>query len=165
MRNFVSSLDFLGVLLDFVHGQLNSLVHTLLQLDGSHASCNSLQAFPNHGVCQNGGSSSSVTSNIVCLCGNFFQELGSHILVGIFQFNFPCNRYSVLCNGGSTEFLVQQHVASLGSQGNLYSLGNLLYTGQQFFAGIFIEKQLFCHFPKSPSDSHTPDFMVVWLLS
>ena len=55
-----------------------------------------LQAFGHNRMCQNGGSGGAVTGDVIGLGGSFFEELCTHILKGIFQFDLFRNGHAIV---------------------------------------------------------------------
>ncbi len=72
VRNLVRSLDFLGVLLDFLDRDCYRLVDAPLELDGGHAGGDRFKPFPDHGVGKDGRRGGSVSRHVVGLRGDFF---------------------------------------------------------------------------------------------
>jgi len=88
----------------------------------------------------------SVAGHIGSLRGNLFDELGSHILVGIVQFNFLGDGHTVLGDRRAPEFLFEDHVAPGRSERGLDGRGEFGDTSEQRFARGFVELQLLSHF-------------------
>ena len=76
-----------------------------------------LQAFGDDGLGQHGGGGGAVAGDVVGLGGGFLEQLGAHVLVRVFQFDFLGHGHAVVGDGGGAEFLVQRHVAALGAEG------------------------------------------------
>ncbi len=66
---------------------------------------------------QNGGCGGAVAGDVVGFGGCFFEQLGAHILIGVFQFDFFCNGHTVMGDSGGTIFAVEGNVAALGTEG------------------------------------------------
>ena len=89
-----------------------------------------------HGLSQQGSGGGAVTGNIVGLGGNLLHQLSAHVLKGIGQLHFLGDADAVIGEEGSAVLLIQNHVAALGAQGDLNSIGQLINTGLQSLAGF-----------------------------
>ena len=95
-----------------------------------------LESFVDDHVGQYCGGGGAVTGHVVGLGGGFFEELGAHVLVGVFQLDLFGHADSVVSDGGGSPLLVQGHVASLWSQGSAHGVGhdfNALLQGPSSF--------------------------------
>ena len=114
----VADLSFRGdvnrLLEDGFRNSLGGSFDTALQQHGVGAGSQVLETFADNRVRENGGSGGAIASDIVGLGGSFLQELGAHVLIGVFEFDFFCNGHAVMRDGGGTVFAVQGNIASLG---------------------------------------------------
>ncbi len=131
------ALDGLAVLLDGFNGHFDRLFDTPLHDHGVGSGGNVLESFLDDGLGQQGSGGGTVSCHIIGLGGNFLHQLGSHILKGIFQFDFPGNGYPVVGDGGGTEFFVQNNVPALGPHGNLNGCCQFFYPSFQSPPGFF----------------------------
>ncbi len=69
----------------------------------------------NDGLGQHGGGGCAVAGDVIGLGGGFLQQLGAHVLIGVFQFDFFGDGHAVVGDGGGAELLIQSYVASLGA--------------------------------------------------
>ena len=102
-------------------------------------------AYTHNGLGQNGCGSGAVTGLVVGLGGHLFHHLGAHVLEGVFQLYFLGYGYTVLGNLGSAELLGYHHIAALGAQGYLHSIGEGIGTAGDGGAHLCIEFDFFCH--------------------
>ena len=75
-----------------------------------------LHALAEDGLCQHGRRRGAVTRHIAGLRCDFLHHLGAHVLHGILQFDFFRDRDAVFRNQRRAEFLVENHIAALGTQ-------------------------------------------------
>ena len=126
-----------GIGLDGLNGSGNGLVDALAHDHGVGAGGQVLQALPGDGLCQQGGGGGAVTGHIIGLGGDLPDELCAHVLEGVLQLHFLGNGHAVVGDEGRAVLLAQNHVAALGSQGNLNGIGQLVNAGLQLLAGFF----------------------------
>ena len=88
-----------------------------LEQHGVGAGSKVLETFADDRVGENRGGGGAIASDIVGFCGSFLEQLGAHVFVGIFEFNFFRNRHAVVGDGGRTVFAVEGDIASLGTEG------------------------------------------------
>ena len=68
------------------------------------------------GLCKYGCGCGSVAGHVVGLRSHFTDELCSHVLKSVFQFDLFCDGHAVVCDQRSAERLIQYYVPSLRSQ-------------------------------------------------
>src|SRR6185369_10010678 len=95
----------------------------------------SLETFVHDGMSQNGGGGCTVTGNVIGLLGGFLEELRTHVLERIFEFDFLRDGNAVVCNGGRTELAVHRDVTALGAESCTNRIRNDIHTVLQFAAG------------------------------
>ncbi len=144
--DLVLLLDLLGILLDLLDGELDGLVDAALEAHRIHAGGDGLEAFLDHGVGEDGGGGGAVAGDVVGLGGDFLEELGAHVLVGVLELDFLGDGDAVLGDGRGAELLVEEDVASLRAEGDLDGLRDLLDAGQELPARVLAEHQLLRHF-------------------
>ena len=98
---------------------LDGLVDAALEAHGVDAGGDGLEAFLDDGVGEDGGGGGAVAGDVVGLGGDFLEELGAHVLVGVLELDFLGDGNAVLGDGGGAEFLVEKDVAALGAEGDL----------------------------------------------
>src|SRR6056297_4249558 len=102
------------------------MIHTALQAHRVDSGRNALQAFLDHTVRENRSGSGTVTGDVVGLRRDFLEELSTHVLERVFEFDFLGDGNAVLGHRGGAELLVQEDVSSLRSKGYLDRAGKLL---------------------------------------
>src|SRR5690606_13522826 len=134
--NFFRSVDLLRGSSQLCDNVSNSEVDTALQVHRVHASGNSLVAFLNDCLGENGRSRGAVTSDVVGLRSNFADQLGAHVLELVFQLDFLGNRTTVLGDARCAEGLVDDDVTALRTKRYLDSVGEDVDAAQHALAGI-----------------------------
>ncbi len=136
-----------GLALSFqiIDDQRNGFVDAALEVHRIGTCCHHFQSFADDGLSQHGSGGGSVAGDVGCLGGNLFHHLRSHVLDGIFQFNFFGNGYAVLGYGGGTEFFLDHHIAAFGAQGDFHGVGQRVHAFFHFISGFDVEEDLFCH--------------------
>ena len=124
---------------------IRSVNDAALQEHGIGAGRHVLEALADDRLRQNGRGGRAVAGDIVGLGSRFLQQLGAHVFVRIFQFDFLGDGYAIMGDGGRAKLLVQCHVASLGTQGRADRIGYFVNAGLQLAACIFPENELLCH--------------------
>ena len=89
-----------------------------------------------HGLSQQGSGGGAVTGHIVGLGGHLAHQLCAHVLKRVVQLDLLGDGHAVVGDQGRTERLIQHHVAALGTQRDLYGIGQLIDTGLQSLAGL-----------------------------
>ena len=135
----------LGLCLDVLHDSLDGLVDTALQIHGIGTGGDILQSLAYDGLSQYGSRGGTVAGIVTRLAGHALHELCTCILEGVCQFYFLGHGDTVLGDVGSTELLLDDDVASLGTQGDLYCVSQLIYALLHLLAGVNIEFDIFCH--------------------
>src|SRR6185369_7052216 len=95
----------------------------------------SLETFVHDGMSQNGGGGCTITGNVIGLLGGFLEELRTHVLEWVFEFDFFRDGNTVVCNRGRTELAVNRHVAALGAKSCTYRVRNSIHTVLELAAG------------------------------
>ena len=137
-------LAHLGKLLDdTVHSLLDATLERHRVGPGGHiAQSFAVDRFGKHGCRRR-----AVAGHVGGLGSHFLDHLGAHVLVLVFQLDFLGNRHTVLGHGGGAPFLVQNHIAALGTKRRFDRAAELGHTGEYAPAGIFTElKLLSTHF-------------------
>ena len=121
---------------DGLHGSVNCALDAALHNHGVGACGYVLHAFPNQSLSQQGSGGGAVAGSVVCFGGDFFYQLSAHVLEGVGKLDLFGNGHAVVGDEGSAVLLIQNHVAALGAQGDLNSIGQLINTGLQSLAGF-----------------------------
>jgi hypothetical protein len=101
-------------------------------------------AFAHDRLGQHGGGGGAVAGDVGGLGGDFLDELGAHVLVGVVQFDFLGDGHAVLGHDGRAEGLGEHDVAALGSEGHLHRVGEFVDAALEGFASILVERELLC---------------------
>ena len=110
-----------------------------------------LHAFPENGLRQNRGGGGAIAGIVTGLAGDLVDHLCAHVLKRILKFNLFGYGYTVLGDGRGAKFFIDNHVAPLGAQCELYGICQLVDTGKDLFSCIFVVSDLFSHLNSSPS--------------
>ena len=137
--DFVLVLDLLGDLVELANGGLDGLVDAALDADRVGAAGDELQAFAINRLGQHRRRGRAVAGGVAGLAGDFADHLGAHVFVGVFQFDFLRDGHAVLGDGRGAEFLVNDHVAALGSERGDDRLGELRDAAQDRLPRRFVE--------------------------
>ena len=86
---------------------------------------------------------SPATSEV--LRGDFTDHLGAHVLERILELDFLGDGNAVFGDGGGAEFLFDDDVAALGTEGHLDSVGESIDAAQDCLTGVFTVQDLLCH--------------------
>src|SRR5215469_9106118 len=139
------TLVALAVFVDFAGDELNRLLNSALQGHRICSGCDGLHTFAIDGLCENGSRGGAVAGNVACLRSDFLHHLRAHVLEGVFQFDFFGNGDAVLGNGRRTEFLVDHHIAALGTEGDLNGVSEHVDAAKNRLAGFFSVNDLLWH--------------------
>ena len=101
--------------------------------------------FANKSLCKDGCGGGTVACCVVGFFRNFFNDLCTHILERIRKRNFFCDGNTVVANHRSSEFFIENNVASFRTKGNFYSIGELVNTCLKGTSCVVAVKHLFCH--------------------
>ena len=143
LREVVAYL--LGLGFDTLNHFGNSFVDTAFQVHGIGTGRNVLQTYVDDSLSQYGSRSSTVTGIVTRLRGYLFYQLGTHVHKRVFELYLFGNGYAIFRDLGSTEFLFDNHIAALGTEGNFYGIGQGIDAGTQLFASLSIEFYFFSH--------------------
>ena len=133
------------MLLEVFHHGGHGLVNAALEVHGVGTGGHVLEAYVDDGLGQHRGGGGAVTGLVVGFGGYLLHHLGAHILELVFQLYFLGYGYAVLSNLGSAEFLGDNHIAALGTQGYLHCVCEGVGTFFHGGANVGIEFNLLCH--------------------
>ena len=115
-RSYLSDRSFVGygdrTFLDFFDKFSNSFFDTAFENHRVSTGCDVAHAFLDHSLCQDGSCRRTVTSDVVSLGCDFFDELCAHVFKGIFQFDIAGYGNTIVSDGRCAEFLVKNDVAA-----------------------------------------------------
>ena len=104
-----------------------------------------LETFAVDGFGENGGRGSAVAGNVAGLTGRLLDELGAHVLVGVFQLDLLGDGDAVLGDGGAAPALVEHGIAAARPQSAADRPGQLADARQQFLPCLVRITELLCH--------------------
>ena len=107
---------------------LGSCFDTALKQHRVSPSSQVLQTFRHHRVRQHSRCGGTIASDIIRFGGSFFQQLGTHILKWVFQFNFFCYGYAIMGNRWGTILAIDSNIAPFGAESRYYGVGNDINT-------------------------------------
>src|ERR1700688_2197310 len=90
-------------------------------------------------------------------------HLRAHVLERVPQLDLLRNRDAVFRDRRAAELLLEDHIAALGSERNLYRVGQLIHATQDCLAGILSVNNLFCHECFSPVYRLNWPFWPLWV--
>ena len=137
--------DGFAVGLDGFDGGLGGLGDALLHDHGVGAGGQILDAFGDDGLSQQGSGGGAVASHVVGLGSNFLDHGCAHVFERIRQLDLTSDGHAVVGDEGGAEFLVQDHVAALGTHGDLDGVSQLVYASLESAASFFAVVDQFCH--------------------
>src|SRR5580692_10345779 len=101
----------------------DGLFDAALQSHRIRAGSNSLDAFTEDGLSQNGGGGGAVASDVGRLGGDFTNHLRAHVLERVAEFDFFGYGDAVFGDGRRTEFLFDDYVAAFGAECDFHGIG------------------------------------------
>ena len=129
---------------------LDGGLDALLETHRVGAGGNVAQPLAHHGLGQDGGSGGAVASDVVGLLGNFLDELGADLLVGVLELDFLGDRHAVVGDRRCAPGLLQDDVATLGAESDLDRVGKGVHALLECAAGLDVEFNEFRHVWGSP---------------
>ena len=108
--SFVGNSD--GTFLDFFNEFVDSFFNTAFEDHRVSTGSYVAHAFLDHGLSKDGSSRRAVTGYVIGLGGDFFDELSAHVFEGIFEVDIAGDGNTIVGDGRSTEFLVENDVAA-----------------------------------------------------
>ena len=95
-----------------------------------------LQAGLDHRLGEHGGGGGSVTGDVVGLGGDFFDELGAHVLPRVLELDLFGDRHAVVRDRRRAPLLVEHDVAALGAERYSNGVGEPVDSGLEALAGF-----------------------------
>ena len=129
-----------GVGPDGLDGGVDGGLDALLQRHRVGAGGHVAQALVDHGPGQDGGGGGAVTGDVVGLLGDFLDELGADLLVGVLELDLLGDGDAVVGDRGGAPLLVQHDVAALGAEGDADRVGQLVHAALEGAAGLLVER-------------------------
>src|SRR6266566_4078253 len=131
-------------LLQLLDHHLHRPVDPALQRHGVRAGRDRLQPFAEDGLGEHRRRRRAVAGEVRRLGRHFLHHLGAHVLDRILELDLLGDGHAVLGDRRITEFLVDDDVPALRTEGDLHRLGQLVHAPLQAGAGLYVELQLLC---------------------
>ena len=131
--------------LDVVDDLGHGLVNTALQIHWVGTGGDVLQTLCDDSLSQDGSCGGTVAGVVTRLAGYALDELSASVLELILKFYLFGDGDTVLGDLRSTEFLLDDDVAALRTECNLYGVGQLVNTSLDEVAGFCIVFNNLCH--------------------
>ncbi len=144
LRDFLGVGARLGGLLQLFDQRGDRFVDAALEVHRVHAGGHILHAFAHDGLGQHGGGGGAVTGVVGGLGGDFLDHLRAHVLQLVLQLDFLGHGHTVLGHGGGAERALEHHIAALGAQGRLDSVGENVHAFHHAGAGVRTKNHVFC---------------------
>src|SRR5690606_34894245 len=145
LRNLLFAFDGLRHLFETGDGSLGRLVDAAAGDGRVRAERDAPQAFVVSGAGQDGGGGGSVAGDVAGLLGDLVDELGPHVLVGVFQLDLLGDGDAVLGDDRVAEALVDDHVAAGGAHRDGDGVGENLDAALQLDPRAVLEEKLLGH--------------------
>ncbi|CAI8155980.1 MAG: Uncharacterised protein [Synechococcus sp. CC9902] len=94
---------------------------------------------------QDGGSGGAITGGIVGFGSGLADQSNTGVLNVIFQFDFLGDGDAVIDDLGCTEFLLQNHIATLRSESHSDGLGQDVDAFLESATGVLVVDDALCH--------------------
>ena len=120
--------DLLAHLFDCFYSCICCFSHSFSEDDRVSTCCQVLHSLMNHCLCKNSSCCGTITCYIICLGCNFFDKLCTHVFKSVFQFDFFCDRNTIVCDERSTERFVKYNVSSFWTDCYSYCICKFVYT-------------------------------------
>ena len=138
-------LTGLDMLLELGDDHLDGLLDAALQRHRVGAGGDVLHAFAEDRLREHGRRGGAVTGDVGGLARDLAHHLRAHVLERILQLDFLGHRHAVLGDRRGAELLVEDDVAALGAERDLYRVGELVDAAQDRLARLLAVNNLFCH--------------------
>lgn len=104
-----------------------------------------LQSHADHRLRQHGCGRRAVAGIVVGLRSDLLDHLGAHVGNRVLQLHLLGDGHTVLGHLGSTELLVDDYVASFGTERYLHSVRQSVHALLEKLTGFHVVFYLFCH--------------------
>jgi hypothetical protein len=108
------------------------------------------QAFAHHRPGEHGGGGGAVTGDVVGLLGDFLDELGPDLLVGVGELDLLGDGDAVVRDRRRAPLLVEHDVAALGPEGHADRIGQLVHPRLEGAARLLVERDDLRHLGGCP---------------
>ena len=139
-------LDRLGDVLQFGYQGFHGLVEAALDLHRVVAGGYQFGTLTVDRLGQHGSGGGAVAGHVGGLGGDFFHQLGAHVLELVVQFDFLGDGYAVLGDEGRAERFLDDDVAAFGAEGYLDGVCQCIDTFKDGISAFLVELDEFsCH--------------------
>ena len=121
----------LAMALQAADGGLDGGLDALLQRHRVGAGGDVAQALADHGPGEHGGGRRAVTGDVVGLLGDFLDELGADLLVGVLELDLLGDGDAVVGDRGGAPLLLEHDVAALRAERDLDGVGELVHAASR----------------------------------
>ena len=139
LGDLVLGLGLLGLALERVDGGLDGGLDAPLERHRVGPGGHVAQALVDHGPGQDGGGGGAVTGDVVGLLGDFLDQLGADLLVGVLEVDLLGDGDAVVGDRGGAPLLLEHDVAALRAEGDAYGVGELVHAVLEGPAGLLVE--------------------------
>jgi hypothetical protein len=120
------------------HGR-DGLVDAALDRDGVGAGGDVAEAFLHEGLGEHGCGGRTVTGDVVGLLRDLLDELGTDLLVGVFELNFLGDRDTIVGDGGRAPLLLEHDVAAARAKRHLDGVRERVQATLETATSLFIK--------------------------
>ena len=157
MSSFV--VDLLRLVLDGLHRGLDRRLDAPLQGHRVGAGRHVAQALLDHGLGQDRRRRGAVAGHVVGLLRHFLDELGPDLLLRVLELDLLGDGHAVVGDRGRAPLLLEDHVATLGAEGDLHRVRQLVHPPLERPPRLLVEADEF-------GSHHPRDLLVgLWLVS
>ncbi len=135
--------DLLAALLQFIDQCDDRLVDAALQIHRIHAGGNRPATLAHDRLRQDDGGGGAVAGDIIGLRRDLAHHLRAHVLELVGEFDLLGDRHAILGDARRAIALVQDHIATLGTERDLHRLGKNVDAAQHALTGIVAEPNVF----------------------
>ena len=132
-------------ILNCLDSGVSGFLHTLSEDDRVCACCQVLHTFVDHSLCKDCSCGRAVACDIVCLGGDFLDQLCAHVLKIVLELDLLCDRNAVVSDRRSAVGFVKDNVSALGAQCDLYCIREFVDSGSHCHSGVCAVFEIFCH--------------------
>ena len=144
-RFLIVGFDGFGELFQLLDHFADSLLSTASHCHRIGSGGNVFQTGTIDGFSQHGGGGGAVTRDIIGSRGDFFNELDSHVFVGVFQFDVFRDGHTVFGHLGSSPAFIEHCISASGTESAGNSLGEFGGSIQETRTGVVFKGQQFSH--------------------
>jgi hypothetical protein len=146
LGNFCLRLDRLGSLLNVLDRRLDGPIDAAANDHRIRSEGNAPQTFVVDGAGQHSRGGRSVACGVAGLRRDLVDELGTHVLEGIVEFDFLAHGHAVFGDERIAEALIDDHVSPGRPHGDGHRVGQDLDAALQLESSPVVEQKLFRHF-------------------